>query len=75
MKILLLLSLALNAMFLRSYVRSLAKRERRRLREEHERYRRSFMENLRRIRADWTCGFPKALTAGAGSSGDKYGGQ
>lgn len=75
MKILLLLSLCMNAMFIRSYVRSLAKRERRRLREKHERYRLAFMENLRRIRADWTPGFPKALTAGAGSSGDKRGGQ
>ena len=75
MKILFLLSLGLNAMFIRSYVRSLAKRERRRLREKHERYRLAFMENLRRIRADWTPGFPKALAAGAGSSGDKSGGQ
>ena len=75
MRILLLLSLGMNAMFIRSYVRSCARRERRRLREEHERYRLAFMENLRRIRADWMPGFPKALTAGAGSSGDKNGGQ
>ena len=75
MKILLLLSLGLNAMFIRSYVRSCVRRERRRRREEHERYRLAFMENLRRIRADWMPGFPKALAAGAGSSGDKSGGQ
>ena len=60
MKILLLLSLCMNAMFIRSYVRSLAKRERRRLREKHERYKRVFMENLRRIRADWTPKLPEA---------------
>ena len=65
MKILLLLSLGMNAMFIRSYVRSYARRERRRMREEHERYRLAFMENLRRIRADWT---PKLLEARKGQN-------
>ncbi len=59
MKILLLLSLGLNAVFIRSYVRSYLKRERRRLREERERYGRAFMENLRRIREDWTPKLPE----------------
>lgn len=72
MKILLLLSLVMNAMFIRSYIRSYARRERRRMRVEHERYKRAFMENLRRIRADWT---PKLLLASVESSGDKGGGQ
>ena len=58
MRILFLLSVGLNALFLRSYVRSRIKRERRRMRMEHERYKRTFMENLRRIRADWR---PKLL--------------
>ena len=65
MRILFLLSICLNALFVRSYVRSYAKRERRRMREEHERYRLAFMENLRRIRADWT---PKLLEAWKGQN-------
>lgn len=75
MGILFLLSAGLNALFIRSYVRSYAKRERRRMREAHERYKLAFVENLRRIHTDWTPALPKALTAGAGSSGDKRGGQ
>ena len=63
MGILFLLSLGLNAVFIRSYVRSYAKRERRRMREEHERYKLAFIEDLRRIRADWT---PKLLEARKG---------
>ena len=56
MGILLLLSVGLNVVLIAGLVR----RERRRLREEHKRYRRAFMENLRRIHADLTPGLPEA---------------
>lgn len=65
MGILFLLSAGLNVLFIRSYVRSYLKRERRRMREEHKRYKLAFMENLRRIHADWT---PKLLESRKGQS-------
>ena len=55
MTILLLVSLGLNAVFIRSHV----KREQRRRNREHKRYRLAFMDNLRRIHADWTPGLPE----------------
>lgn len=56
MAILLLASLGLNVVFIRSYV----KREQRRRNREHKRYRLAFMDNLQRIHADWTPKLPEA---------------
>ena len=61
MTILLLISLGLNAVFIRSYI----EREQRRRNREHERYKRQFAADLKRINVDWN---PKLLEARKGQN-------